>query len=71
MDEIQVTGGTPENGLLRTLIGRRAVSASADQTLKVSELESGRELRTLQGHTAMVKAAAVNAGRPTRRLRLP
>jgi WD40 repeat protein len=62
-----------DEGLLRTLTGhssginavalipdgRRAVSASADQTLKVWELESGRELRTLEGHTAMVKAAAV------------
>ena len=31
--------------------GRLAVSASDDQTLKVWEVESGRELRTLPGHT--------------------
>ena len=39
--------------------GRRAVSASADGTLKVWELESGRELQTLQGHTYGVNAVAV------------
>ena len=31
---------------------QRAVSASDDNTLKVWDLESGRELRTLAGHTA-------------------
>ena len=31
--------------------GRRAVSASDDKTLKVWDLESGRELRTLEGHS--------------------
>ena len=36
-----------------------AVSASDDKTLKVWELGSGRELRTLTGHTDMVKAVAV------------
>ena len=55
----------PGTGLLRTLEGhsesvrgvavtpdgRRAVSASEDQTLKVWDLESGRELRTLEGHS--------------------
>jgi WD40 repeat protein len=38
---------------------RCAVSAALDQTLKVWELESGRELRTLKGHTGMVRAVAV------------
>jgi WD40 repeat protein len=36
--------------------GRSAVSASADQTLKVWELESGRALRALQGHAASVNS---------------
>ncbi|HWO25515.1 MAG TPA: AAA family ATPase, partial [Kofleriaceae bacterium] len=44
-----------------TADGRRVVSASHDQTLKVWDLESGRELATLQGHTAMVTACAVTA----------
>src|SRR5208283_298636 len=39
--------------------GQRAVSASDDQTLKVWELASGRELRTLTGHTLGVNAVAV------------
>ena len=33
-----------------TADGRRAVSASEDNTLKVWDLESGRRLRTLEGH---------------------
>ncbi|MBV8833199.1 MAG: hypothetical protein JO108_28720, partial [Acidobacteriaceae bacterium] len=40
--------------------GRLAVSASADNTLKVWELASGRELRTLQGHSP-VNGVAVSA----------
>src|ERR1035441_1600637 len=39
--------------------GRRAVSASADDTLKVWELETGRELHTLAGHINDVNAVAV------------
>jgi WD40 repeat protein len=39
--------------------GRRAVSASADGTLKVWDLESGEELRTLAGHTDRINELAV------------
>ena len=39
--------------------GKRAVSASVDQTLKVWDLESGRKLRTLEGHSGVVAAVAV------------
>jgi hypothetical protein len=38
---------------------QRAVSASDDRTLKVWELESGHERRTLSGHTGRVNAVAV------------
>jgi hypothetical protein len=38
---------------------RIAVSASADQTLKVWDLDSGDELATLTGHTGPVKGVAV------------
>jgi WD40 repeat protein len=37
-----------------TADGRRAVSASDDQTLKVWDLDSGAELRTLKGHGGAV-----------------
>src|ERR1035437_9716356 len=37
----------------------RAVSASADKTLKLWDLDSGRELRTLEGHSLRVHAVAV------------
>ena len=43
--------------------GRLAVSASGDKTLKVWEVESGRELRTLQGHSELVNGVAVSGGR--------
>ncbi|HUI43521.1 MAG TPA: NB-ARC domain-containing protein, partial [Terriglobia bacterium] len=39
--------------------GKRAVSASADNTLKVWDLASGRELLTLSGHTDPVRGVAV------------
>ena len=39
--------------------GRRAVSASEDKTLKVWDLESGRALRTLEGHSDWVNGVAV------------
>jgi hypothetical protein len=40
--------------------GRRAVSASADKTLKVWDLGTGRELRTLNGHSSWVRGVAVS-----------
>jgi WD40 repeat protein len=38
---------------------RLIISASDDKTLKVWDLEMGRELYTLPGHTDSVKAVAV------------
>ena len=48
------------NGVALTGDGRRAVSASADRTLKVWDLESGEALRTLQGHGKEVRAVALS-----------
>jgi WD40 repeat protein len=39
--------------------GRQAVSASSDQTLKVWDLQTGEELRTLQGHSHGVSSVCV------------
>jgi len=44
-----------------TADGKRAVSASGDQTLKVWDLETGRALRTLEGHSGYVWGVAVTA----------
>src|SRR5207248_7676156 len=38
-----------------------ALSASLDNTLKVWDLESGQELRTLAGHSSIVYGVAVTA----------
>jgi WD40 repeat protein len=40
--------------------GWRAVSASEDTTLKVWDLETGREMRTLAGHSGPVSSVAVS-----------
>ena len=39
--------------------GRRVVSASAEETLKIWDLESGRSLATLEGHAYGVNACVV------------
>ncbi|MDT9185740.1 MAG: hypothetical protein P5674_23845, partial [Limnospira sp. PMC 289.06] len=39
--------------------GKRAVSASEDKTLKLWDLEQGRELATLSGHSRSVNAVAI------------
>jgi len=40
--------------------GRRAVSASSDKTLKVWDVPSGLELRTLRGHRNFVNSVVVS-----------
>jgi len=52
-------GHTDWVNAVAALAGRRAVSASADRTLRVWSLESGRTLQTLEGHRASVNAVAV------------
>ena len=39
-----------------TADGKRAVSASEDNTLKVWDLETGHALRTLEGHSLLSMA---------------
>ncbi|PTL76439.1 TIR domain-containing protein [Vitiosangium sp. GDMCC 1.1324] len=47
------------NGCAVTPDGKRVVSASGDGTLKVWEVETGRELATLKGHAGGVNGCAV------------
>ena len=51
------------NGVAVTPDGKRAVSASWDKTLKVWDLETGRALRTLEGHGDHVLERGGDAGR--------
>ena len=46
-------------GVAITPDGRRAVSASYDNTLRVWDLESGQSLRTLEGHSGSVTGVAI------------
>ncbi|MEG4860948.1 hypothetical protein QUB75_26310 [Microcoleus sp. K1-B6] len=39
--------------------GKRAISASSDKTLKIWDTDTGRELRTLTGHTGSLRGAAI------------
>jgi WD40 repeat protein len=39
--------------------GKRAVSASSDQTLRLWDLESGQSLHTFEGHTDSVNGVAI------------
>jgi WD40 repeat protein len=41
--------------------GRRAVSASSDNTLKIWDVDSGMEVRTLAGHSSFVNGVALSA----------
>ena len=43
-----------------TADGKRAVSASRDNTLKVWDLENGREMYTLEGHSSWVWGVALS-----------
>jgi len=51
----------PVYGVALSVDGRHAVSASRDNTLKVWDVDSGRELLTLQGHFASVNGVALSA----------
>ena len=50
--------------------GQRAVSASDDNTLKVWDLETGRALRTLEGHSVRCHWRGGDAGREAGGLRV-
>ena len=51
----------PVNGVAITADGRRAVSASLDKTLKVWNLQGGREVRTLTGHSDAINSVALSS----------
>jgi WD40 repeat protein len=49
------------NAVAVTADGSRAVSASADQTLRLWDLANGQTIRTFEGHTDWINAVAVTA----------
>ena len=42
-----------------TAIGKFTYAASQDNTLKIWDVETGRALRTLEGHTAKIRSVAL------------
>ena len=58
------------NGVAVTADGRRAVSASWDNTLKVWDLDAGHALRTLEGHSDLGPCGGGDGGRQAGGLRL-
>jgi WD40 repeat protein len=50
---------SPVSAVVVAADGRRAVSGSWDGTLRFWNLESGRTIRSLEGHTSLVRAVAV------------
>ena len=51
------------NAVAVTADGRRAVSASADQTLRLWDLKSGKEIATFTGESAIASFGATLDGR--------
>ena len=58
-------------GVALSGVGWRVVSASYDNTLKVWDVEGGRELRTLAGHSSFNQGKALSADERPREPCLP